>query len=359
MSRPVFAKINTNALKHNLQRTREIAPNSAIIAMIKANAYGHGLITVAHALDKADAFGVACIEEGVILRESGVTQPIVLMEGLFTEDELKLVLEYQFDLVVQQERQLRILELANLKQPLVIWLKVDTGMHRLGIRPEKVPEFYARLNACQWVKKPLRLMTHFADAEDCQKPTTAQQIALFHETTQALPVVRSLANSAGVLAWPEAHADWVRPGLMLFGVSPFPDKSAKDFDLQPVMTLCSEIIAVHQCKKGDCIGYGGVWCCPEDMLIGIVAIGYGDGYPRNIPNETPVLVNQKPVPQIGHVSMDMLAVDLRSQPNADCGDPVVLWGEGLPLETVAQRANTIPYTLLCGITQRVPYKDIP
>lgn len=352
MSRPTYMKIDLNALKHNLERVRTLAPGCAIMAMVKANAYGHGIVRAARALSEADALGVASLEEGLILREAGVTQPICLMEGLFSIDELSLAAQQGFTLVVHHLPHVEMLEKAKVDVPFSIWLKINTGMHRLGIRPEELDEMYQRLLAAPSVKKPIGLMTHFAEADAVNHDETLQQLALFNQTAASYTGPRSLANSAAILAWPATHADWVRPGLMLYGASPFAGKTGPDHQLKPVMTLWSRLIALTFVEKGGKVGYGGTWTAPEDMIIGVVGAGYGDGYPQFAKNGTPVLVNGAECPLAGRVSMDMLTVDLRSQPHAKIGDPVVLWGEGLPVERVAQMSGTSAYEVLTRMTPR-------
>ena len=353
MSRPTTITIDLSALRHNMQQIRRMAPHSSILAMVKSNAYGHGLERIALALSDVDALGVACIEEGMILRRAGITRPIVLMEGLFNASELPKAAEENFTLVIHHESQVAMLEKNKNSSPLSIWLKVDTGMHRLGFEPSKIQKIYQRLENCSAVKKPIGLMTHFAEADCLDSPTTLKQIELFELATKGLAGPRSLANSAGIIAWPLTHREWIRPGIMLYGASPFRGHDGSDYNLQPVMSLSSELIAIHQVEQGACIGYGGTWTCPEAMRLGIVGIGYGDGYPWHAQNGTPMLVNGKRCPLVGRVAMDMIAVDLRTEPNAKIGDPVLLWGKGLPVEVVAEYSNTIPYELLTRITQRV------
>lgn len=352
MSRPTFLTIDLNALKHNLQQVRACAPNSKVIAMVKANAYGHGIVRAAEALSGADALGVACIEEGVILRHAGMTQPIVLMEGLFHADEIDEAAKHQFTLVVHHEPHVVMLEQAPSSYQFPVWLKINTGMNRLGAAPEKVFEFYTRLMAASAAKKPIGLMTHFAEADSSASNATNQQIERFTEITRDLAGPRSLANSAGILAWAKSHADWVRPGLMLYGASPFADKTGVDVGLKPVMTLSSRLIAAHMVKQGEKVGYAGTWTAPENMPVGIVGVGYGDGYPQYAQNGTPILVNGVKCRLVGRVSMDMLAVDLRQMPTAQVGDAVVLWGEGLPVEQVANHSGTSAYEILTRMTPR-------
>lgn len=358
MGRPAKIIINLRALSHNLAQIKSIAPHSAVMAMVKSNAYGHGLTCIGRALNEADALGVACIEEGLMLRDAGVKNDIVLMEGLFNADELSEMEAGRFTIVVHHPLQVHMLEKTQLKSPIKVWLKVDTGMHRLGFAPKKAPDYYHRLLNCHHVKKPIGLMTHFASADAADPAITLKQIEVFNQVTQDWTGPRSLANSAGIIHWPHAHADWVRPGIMLYGASPFAAQEGKDHQLQPVMTLASELIAIHRVSKGERIGYGGTWTCPDDMLVGVVGIGYGDGYPRHARNGTPVLVNQTICPLIGRVSMDMLTVDLRTQPDAKVGDPVTLWGAGLPVEQVASHSDTSGYELLTRIAERVKKETI-
>jgi alanine racemase len=358
MSRKACARLNLNALRHNLDTARRHAPDTKILAVIKANGYGHGLVRVARTLVEADGFGVACIEEALLLREAGIKQRILLLEGFFSGDELPLIQRQRLDIVVHHESQITHLEsLSHSDQacasPLTVWLKIDSGMHRLGMPPAKAAEAYHRLRRCPAVAEDIQLMTHLANADERDSPVTEHQLACFAKAVAGLEGERSSANSAAILGFPTAHGDWVRPGIMLYGASPSCRDTGGEQDLKPVMTLNSELIAVNRFKQGDAVGYGGIWVCPEDMAVGVVAFGYGDGYPRHAREGTPVLVNGRRVPLIGRVSMDMLCVDLRTQPQAACGDPVVLWGEGLPVEEVADCAASISYELLCGITSRV------
>lgn len=352
MSRPTYMAIDLAALRHNLERVHQFAPGRSVIAMVKANAYGHGITRVAQALPNADAFGVASLEEGMTLREAGITQPIVLIEGLFYPDEIIEAAKYNFTLVVHHLPHVEMLEKAAVDKPFQVWLKINTGMHRLGIHPAEVDSIYQRLMNINCVKKPIGLMTHFAEADMLDSEATTKQIKLFNEVTSHLPGPRSLANSAGIIAWPNAHGDWVRPGLMLYGASPFPNKTGLDHDLKPVMTLTSRLIAINPVQKGGRVGYGGTWTAPEDMLIGVVGVGYGDGYPQFAKNGTPVLINDKLCTLAGRVSMDMLTVDLRACPDAKVGDPVTLWGIGLPVENVARHSGTSAYEILTRMTPR-------
>jgi len=353
MSRATRAVIALSALRHNLQRAREAAPHSRIMAVVKANGYGHGLVRAAEALSGADAYGVSSLDEAAELRDAGITAPIVLLEGFTRASDLSAVREYGVQCVLHHRSQLALLEADRGEAPIAVWLKLDTGMHRLGFSVEDFPAILGRVLDCASVAKPLRLITHLAQADDPDSAETPRQIDLLHGAAADLDAELSIANSAGVLAWPQSHVDWVRPGVMLYGVAPFVAGTGPEHALRPAMTLSSELIAVNRYRRGDRIGYAGTWRCPEDMHVGVVAIGYGDGYPRHAPSGTPVLLNGRRVPLIGRVSMDMLSVDLRSQPQARVGDPVVLWGEGLPVEEVARMAGTIGYELLCGVAPRV------
>jgi alanine racemase len=356
MSRPTYMKIDLAALRHNLERVRQLARESSVIAMIKANAYGHGIIRVAEGLPTADALGVASLEEGLLLRDAGITRPIILMEGLFYPDEMAEVIKHNFTIVVHHLPHVEMLEKVNVKKPLSVWLKINTGMHRLGIDPSQFQEIYLRLSAAEAVKKPIGLMTHFAEADLLDHNETVNQLQLFNQVTAHYSGPRSLANSAAILAWPATHQDWVRPGLMLYGASPFAGQTGLAHQLKPVMTLSSRLIALTHVTKGGKVGYGGTWVAPEDMVVGVVGVGYGDGYPQFAKNGTPVLVNGIECPLVGRVSMDMLTVDLRREPHAKIGDTVTLWGEGLPVERVAQMSDTSAYEILTRMTQRPKIK---
>lgn len=356
MTRATRAVVSLSALQHNLQVACNAAPHARHMAIIKANAYGHGLMPVARALHGADAFGVATVDEAVSLREGGVPQPIVLLEGFSSAEELHLIRAYNLQSVIHEPTQIKLLERHSGK-PVTVWFKLDTGMHRLGFEPAQCTGILHRLIACENIEQPINLMTHLSCADDRNSDITQQQITLFQDAVKSCNELhQSIANSAGILGWPQSHVDWVRPGIMLFGASPFIDSLGAEHGLQPVMTLASNLISVKSIKKGDRVGYGGTWTAPRAMTLGVVAIGYGDGYPRHARSGTPVLVNQHMATLVGRVSMDMITVDLSNCPEAKVGDPVILWGEGLPVETVAKHADTIAYALLCGVTQRVKYE---
>ncbi len=358
MSRATGAVIDLAALRHNLQRVRELAPRSRVMAVVKANAYGHGLALTAQALAGADAFAVASLEEAQTVRRAGLSNPIVLLEGVFSDAELEEAARWSCEIVVHDAYQLELIERSLLKDELSVWLKVDTGMNRLGFTPAAVQDAWKRLNKAAAVKQPVRLMTHFASADEVSDPKTQAQLEAFAKSTEGLKAERSIANSAGILAWPQSHADWVRPGSMLYGASPFSMKSGKDDGLRPVMTMETALIAVKALKKGESVGYGGAFVASEDMPLGIAAIGYGDGYPRHAPSGTPMLVRGQRVPLVGRVAMDMIALDLRGIRSPAVGDRVVAWGAELPVEEIARAAGTIPLELLCGVTQRVKFNVV-
>ncbi len=348
------AQIDTQALQHNLAVVRSLIPaNTKVVAVVKANAYGHGLVQVAKKLASADAYAVARLEEALVLRSSGIVKPIIMLEGFFSADDLPVLAANNLQTAVHSLEQLDALEQMSLPNPVKVWVKLDTGMHRLGVRPEDVDAFCARLGRCKNVVQPFNFITHFSCADELDNLTTAKQIELFNQLTKDYAGERSLASSAGIMEWHDAHADWIRPGIMLYGASPFQGKTGFDHGLQPVMTLKTSLIAVRLVKQGEPVGYGAKWVSPRDTKVGVVAIGYGDGYPRMAPNGVPVLVNDRIVPLVGRVSMDMLTVDLGPEATDRVGDDVTLWGVGLPVETVAEAIGTIPYELITKLTSRV------
>ncbi|NRN28192.1 alanine racemase [Photorhabdus heterorhabditis] len=347
------AVIDRRALRHNLQRVRELAPKSNLIAVVKANAYGHGLLETAHTLEDADCFGVARIGEALTLRNGGVVKPILLLEGCFGAVDLPVLVANQIETVVHSIEQLEALEQAELTHPVKVWMKFDSGMHRLGIRPEDAEDFYERLSRCKNVQQPVNIVSHFGRADEPTADTTCQQIACFQAFCADKPGEKSIDASGGILLWPEVHQDWVRPGLMMYGVSPLSDKTATDFNLIPAMTLKSSLIAVRKHKAGESVGYGGTWVSERDTRLGVVAIGYGDGYPRSAPSGTPIYINGREVPIAGRVSMDMISVDLGPDATDNVGDEVVLWGDVLPVERVAECTGIITYELVTKLTSRV------
>ncbi len=348
-----IASINVDALEHNLKQIKHAAPNSQVLAVVKANGYGHGLLEVAQHANHADAFGVARIEEALQLRAGGIVKPVLLLEGFYSAKDLPILVTNNIQTVVHCEEQLRDLEQAKLETPVIVWLKIDTGMHRLGVSEAQFDDFVERLHQCENVAKPLRYMSHFGCADELDNPVTLKQIESFERLTENAHGERSLAASAGLLKWPASRYDWVRAGIIMYGVSPFVNESAAQLGFQPVMTLKSHLIAVRDVKAGESVGYGGIWTSERDTKVGVIAIGYGDGYPRTAPNGTPVLVNGRKVPIAGRVSMDMLTVDLGPDAKDKVGDQAILWGEQLPSEEVAAHIGTIAYELVTKLTSRV------
>ena len=355
MARPICALIDCAAARHNLQRIRMMAPDAHIMAVVKANAYGHGIERMAPCLSAADAFAVASVDEAMELRHLGVTHPIVLLEGIFCASELSEVVKHRLELVVHSYEQIAMLKTHQGCHNLVVWIKVDTGMHRLGFSPDEVVQVWKELQGLSCLAQPLRLMTHFSSSDEPDAVANELQMNLFKQLVAHFlePLTISLSNSAAIIHLPNSHGSWVRPGIMMYGVSPS-YASIDELDLKPVMTLVTRVIAVKTVSAGDAVGYGGSWQAQENTRLAIIAAGYGDGYPRHIPSGTQVLVNGQPAPIVGRVSMDMMSVDVSKLTQVDVGDPVVLWGKGLPIEDLAKAANTISYELLCGVTKRVP-----
>lgn len=347
------AVIDDSALRHNLAVVRHHAPDSRVWAVIKANAYGHGMLESGVALDSADGFAVARVEEAVRLREAGIEKPVLVLEGAMFADELAAATEHRLQLALHQPGQLALLAKTRLSSALRLWIKVDTGMHRLGFDPADVPAVIERLARYPQVEGLPALMTHLANADDPRDGLTKLQCERLRALDPAADHTLSIGNSAGILAFPASRTHWVRPGIMLYGSSPLMGRTVAELGLRPVMTLGTRLIAVRSLRRGDAIGYGGTYVCEEDMPVGVAAIGYGDGYPRHAPAGTPVLVRGRRVPLVGRVSMDMINIDLRPLPDVAVGDAVTLWGEGLPVDEIAERAGTISYELLCHVTPRV------
>jgi alanine racemase len=349
--RPLVARIDTAALAHNLGVARRFAGTARILAVIKANGYGHGLIQVADALRAADGFAVLTLDEAAALRVQGYTHPIVLLEGWFHVDELPEIARLRLRPVIHREDQAELLARTRLENRLDVLLKVDTGMHRLGLPPSRLEAVLERLRSAPQVAS-ITLMTHFASADE-PAIGVADPLARFRAATQGLDLPVTLANSAALLRYPETRGDWVRPGILLYGASPFADATGEDLGLLPVMTLESALIAVNTVRKGEAVGYGGAFVAPRDTKVGVVACGYADGYPRHAGTGTPILVAGRLTRTLGRVSMDMLAVDLTDVAGAHVGSPVTLWGPGLPVERVAKAAGTIAYELLTAVAARV------
>lgn len=360
MGRTAIAILSTENLIHNVQTLRQKVHPAKIIAMVKANAYGHGIRSVSARLQNhVDLLGVASIDEALALRKIGVTTPILLAEGVFEASELVVASTEKFHVVFHNENQVEWLEKSSLPLPLQTWVKVNTGMGRLGYSLEDAKTTYRRLHNQNQVEKPIRVLSHFACADDLAHSLNQKQIQQFNHFTKDISKdfdsEYSLCNSAGLFHFPEHYYDYVRPGIALYGISPLPGILPEALNLKPVMTLQSSLISIQKMSKGDAIGYGGRYFCPEDMPVGVIAFGYGDGYPITAQDGTPILVNNVECPLIGRVSMDMINVDLRPCPQAKIGDPVILWGQGLPLERVAKHTHNMTYDLLTGVQNRVKF----
>lgn len=352
MSRPVKASIDLSALRQNQQIVRRAAPGSRLWAVVKANAYGHGLARVWNALSAADGFAMLNLEEAILLRELGWKGPILMLEGFFQADELALFDKYRLIATVHSNWQIKALQQAKLNAPLDIYVKVNSGMNRLGFMPDRLQIVWQQLRALGNVSE-MTLMSHFAEAENPQG--IAEPMRRIEQAAEGLDCPRSLANSAATLWHPESHFDWVRPGIVLYGASPSGLwQDVANTGLKPVMTLSSEIIAVQNLRAGEAVGYGATWRATEERRIGIVACGYADGYPRLAPSGTPVLVDGVRTVTVGRISMDMLAVDLTPCPQAGIGAPVELWGKEIKIDDVAASCGTVGYELMCALAPRVP-----
>jgi alanine racemase len=358
MARPTEALLSTDHLLHNIRWIQNKIGSSKIIAMVKANAYGHGIRSVSQRIaDHVHMFGVASIDEAIVLRTCGIQTPIMLAEGVFDSGEWEIAAKYHCQVVIHTLEQIQWLEHLLCTHPIRVWLKINTGMNRLGFPPRDVPALYTRLSQNPRVEKPVGLVSHFASSEIENDAKSMAQSSKMRAVMAAIPGFQgpvTLCNSGGILnGSKEDYYDYVRPGLLIHGVSPKSGVTGRSLGLRPVMTLQSKLISVYTAQKGDEIGYGSHFSCPEIMPIGIAAIGYGDGYPFRAPSGTPVLVNGIMCALVGRVSMDMLAIDLRACARAKIGDQVTLWGDELPIETVAAFAQEIPYTLLTGLQNRV------
>ena len=360
MSFGARALIRLGAIKHNYQLIRERAPGARVMAVIKANAYGHGLLPVARCLSGADCLAVARLNEAANLREAGIETPIALLGGVLTEKVLPKAIELDLQLCVHSESQVDWLERVG-PADATIWLKFDTGMNRLGFRPHEAQDLIERLKNCAAVAE-IKIMTHFANAEDVQDDMTALQISQFSKIIDGFDADISIANSSGIFAW-QNELDvfagqrgkgrlWVRPGLTLYGISPFADKCGVDLGLRPAMRFESRLIAVKALAKGETVGYGCTWQPERDTVLGVAAAGYGDGYSRFIPTGAPIIVNDRRAKIAGLVSMDLTAIDLGPGAKEQTGNPVLLWGDELPVEEVAKHAGTNPYQLVCGVSNR-------
>jgi len=354
MPRPIRATIKASALRHNLKLARESAGEAKVWAVVKANAYGHGLERAARALAEADGYALLDFQEAVRLRLAGVTKPILMLEGFFKPLDVTLLLKYRLTPVIHNADQVELLKHMDLPDFMDIYLKVNSGMNRLGFGVDDLRPMYNTLRLQPKIRG-ITLMTHFADAEG--QSGVHDQLRWFNELVQPFEAPRSVANSAALLRFKEAREGWVRPGIMLYGCSPFADWSAAEIGLQPAMTLSSELIAVQNIAPGERVGYGFTFEAKEPMTIGVVACGYADGYPRHAGTGTPVLVAGQRTRIVGRVAMDMLCVDITNLEEAYIGTPVTLWGEGLGADEVAAHAGTVSYELLCGLAPRVPVHE--
>ncbi|MCY4454355.1 MAG: alanine racemase [Immundisolibacterales bacterium] len=351
------ARIDRRALALNLGVARARAAGSRVLAVVKADAYGHGALWAARAFAAADGLAVARTSEALVLRRAGIDRTILVLGGFSDREALAQIAAERLDAVVHAHQQVEMLRSRHEGAPVRVWVKVDTGMHRLGFPPAELPAVWNALAHLSSVAQPVHLMSHFARADEPDGTATARQIACFDEALAGLgasaPPPASLANSAAVLEAPAAHREWVRPGVMLYGIAPMVGGRAADHGLRPAMTLTAPLVAVKTIEAGSPVGYGGVWTAPARMRLGLAAIGYADGYPRHAPSGTPVLVGGRRAALAGRVSMDLIAIDLRGCPEARAGDPVTLWGDGLPVEEVAEAAGTIGYELVTRLGPRV------
>ena len=354
MPRPIRATVSAGALAHNLSVARKHAGDAKVWAVIKANAYGHGLERAAKAFAEADGLAVLDFQEAARLRLAGITQPILMLEGIFKSSDVALLDKYALTPVIHSAAQVEMLRSGTLASAIDVYVKVNSGMNRLGFSAETLGASYQALGEHPRVRQ-LTLMTHFADADGASG--VKAQLDWFREMTKSFSGPRSLANSAALLRFPEARGDWVRPGIMLYGCSPFADRTAESLGLKPAMTLTTEIIATQQLHPGERVGYGFSYEAVGELRIGVIACGYADGYPRHASTGTPVLVNGKRTRIVGRVSMDMITVDISDIPQAGIGAPVTLWGEGLSADEVAASAGTLSYELLCALAPRVPVAE--
>lgn len=343
--------LNHDALHHNLKRVKKLAPRSRVVAMVKANAYGHGLIQLAKALDSnVEYFGVACLSEAIRLRQAGCQSKILLVEGFFSKDELQEIIRHRLSIVLHQPWQVEAFLALKTKIAIDVWVKHDSGMHRLGLNTEQFKKALAQLKRCPWAEADIKLMTHFACSDHIDQNHMKKQHQTFKQLIADYAFFSvSAANSAAVLSFPDSHYQYVRPGLMLYGSSPFSEQSARELDLKPVMTFSSKIIALRHCQVGEFVGYGATWQATQPTMIATVAAGYGDGYPWQLSKEAYVLIDNTKCPIIGRVSMDMLSVDVTQLNSPHIDQEVILWGDKLPVETVASFSNTISYDLLCRV----------
>ena len=373
MARPTKALISKSAIIHNFNVVQQFAPHSKNLAVVKANAYGHGSVVVANILSPyVNAFGVSCIEEALEIRAAGVDKPILLLEGVFSKDEIAVAAENNFWIMISNQQQACWLIDSTISKAINVWLKIDTGMHRLGLIPDDVTEVYTKLYNSKNVNEGIVLATHFSSADEQDNDDTSIQIQRFKQVESSLHnhlnndvnIPRSLANSAAIMAWPDSRLEWNRPGFMLYGNSPL-DSDANttanseastdtSLALKPAMTMQSEIISIRTIESGESVGYNKVWTAKRQSKIATVAIGYGDGYPQSAQSGTPTLVNGVIAPLAGKVSMDMVTIDVTDISSVSVGDTVILWGDGLSVNEVAKHANTTGYEILARLPNRTP-----
>ena len=354
MRRSARIVIHPEALQHNLTRAKQCAPKSQLLAVIKANAYGHGSADTAGILYQiADEFAVSCVPEAVVLREAGIDKPITILQGFQDDRDLRIAEQLKLRLTVHDDNQLRLLDnySSTSGNRFDLNLKIDSGMHRLGFQPERTETIFNKLKSHSLVNPDsLILMTHFSSADELDNDCSSKQIKVFNNACKNISAQKSIANSAGVLGWKDSHTDWVRPGIMLYGSSPFANKTREELDLKAAMTFEAPVISVHDLKKGDSIGYAASWSCPKDMRVAVVACGYADGYPRHAASGTPLWLNGQETQLLGRVSMDMIVVDANeySENPVRVGDTAELWGQNVSADRVATSAETIAYEILCN-----------
>ncbi|ORU89955.1 MAG: alanine racemase [Cycloclasticus sp. symbiont of Poecilosclerida sp. M] len=359
MSSYSVASIDLSAVRHNFKRVKQAASQAKTVVVVKANAYGHGMLEISQALSEADGYAVARLDEAIALRDSGIKKTILILTGFHSVEEAQACAEYDLAAVLHNDEQLDCLNKTRLSRPISIWLKINTGMNRLGIDVGSLAHFSRELTLSENICQPVKLMTHLACADDMSNAATEDQIAVFDKAIKGLseqnPIgEQSIANSAGLLGWSSVQRDWVRPGIMLYGGNPFCDKTAADVELEPVMTLRSKVIALRTIQKGQSVGYGASWTATKTCRIATLGIGYGDGYPRHAKTGTPVLISGQRVPLVGRVSMDSINVDVTELDSVEVMDEAILWGKGLPIDEIANSSSTISYDLMCGVTDRVP-----
>lgn len=352
--RPARAVIDLHAIEHNLQFAKRLSGNAKVAAAVKANGYGHGSVAIMKALQNADWLAVASLEEALQLRQADSNQPILLLEGVFEAQEYAVCAELNIEVVIHHSSQIDMLHAVTLNRHLSIWLKHDSGMGRLGLNEAQINFAYNELANLPNIKHPIHLMTHFASADEPDRQSTQDQWARFASVLPGMDLPRSAANSAAIQFHPQTHGNIVRAGLMLYGAGPDLDRHGVSLRLRPAMQLETSIIALRSISAGSAVGYGASWVATRDSLIATAAIGYGDGYPRVCSNKASVVINGQRAPLAGRVSMDMIGIDVTDIDHVSIGDVVILWGDGMPIEEVAEHAGTIPYELMCGVTARVP-----